>query len=67
MGWWRYFPEDVADLLPNNPDDIGMNKEYEDDVPVGDESDDEMSRYDTDGSTASNENSNDNNDIFFLR
>lgn len=65
MGWWRYFPEDVTDLLPNNPDDIGMNKEFEDDDPVGDESDDEMSRYDTDGSTASNENSNDNNDFFF--
>lgn len=65
IGWWRYFPEDVTDLLPNNPDDIGMNKEYEDDDPVGDESDDEMSRYDTDSSTASNENSNDNNDIFF--
>ena len=42
-----------------------MNKEFEDDDPVGDESDDEMSRYDTDGSRASNENSNDNNDFFF--
>ena len=39
-----------------------MSKGYEDDDPIEDQSDDDMSRYDTDGSTTSDENSNNNID-----
>ena len=41
------------------------NEGYEDDSPIKDDSDDKMSRYDTDVSTVSDENSNDENDSVF--
>lgn len=51
--------ENVTDLLLNKLNDIKINEGYE-----IDESDNEMSRYDTDASTTSDENSNDDISVF---
>ena len=55
------FLEDVIDLLLNKPSNTEMNERYKNDDLIEDEPDDEMSGYDTDGSTASDENRNDDN------
>ena len=55
------FLEDVIDLLLNKPINTEMNERYKYDDLIEDESHDEMSGYDTDGSTTSDENSNDDN------
>ena len=55
------FLEDVIDLLLNKPSNTEMNERYKNDDIIEDESHDEMSGYDTDGSTTSDENSNDDN------
>ena len=55
------FLEDVIDLLLNKPSNTEMNERYKYDDLIEDEFHDEMSGYDTDGSTTSDENSNDDN------
>lgn len=57
----KVFLEDVIDLLLNKPSNTEMNERYKNDDLIEDESHDEMSGYDTDGSTTSDENSNDDN------
>ena len=50
------FLEDVIDLLLNKPSNTEMNERYKNDDLIEDESHDEMSGYDTDGSTTSDDN-----------